>query len=125
MEDDVIVILLNFDELIKNKNLLCYEDFYKETGIMNIVKDISNREGKYHYQNIQANELTIKKIDDILRNNLINTKNKFSKMYKEKYLETVSAMDRLMWSPKIVNQIDENIIKIILPNNKDFAEVKE
>lgn len=112
----------NLTTLYNDKKVLCWEDLYKAIGIMDAVKEINDKEtGRYHYKNIRANEKTINKLDEFLLDNLVNTKNRFSKMYKEKYLRSKHAMDSLCWAPFSDNNIQDDVIVMLLPNNKNFT----
>jgi len=124
---DYIVFNIDFDKYTNNNKVLCYEDFYKVTGILETIEEIrkANNQGKYHYKNVQANSETYKKIEEVLKYNLIKTKNKFSKFYKETYLTKKFAWDCLMWSPYTNEKLQYGEIKILLPNNKEFVKVKE
>lgn len=122
MHNGIELISIDFEKLDKDMSIISYEDFYKETGILDYIKDITNEDGKYHYSNIQANEFTINMIDDMLKRHLIKGKNKYSRMYKKNVLETMSAMDRLMWSPKRNNNIDSLVIKMITKDSDEYTE---
>lgn len=110
------------DNLFNDKKILSWEDVYIKTGILDHVKEINDKEtGKYHYKNVRANENTINKIDDFLLDNLLHTKNKYSRMYKEHYLKSKHAMDSLCWAPFSDEKIKDNVIVMLLPDNKDFT----
>ena len=113
------------DKTYKNKKILCYYDLYKNVGIMNDIEKMieKNEFKKYHYANIQANYNTILKLDSLIRDNLKKTKNKWSRMYKTNILESMAAMDALQWAPKINNDLENDQVLIILPNNKNFINV--
>ena len=113
--------------IFDDKKIICYHDLYTKIGIM---KDIEimitkNKFKKYHYQNIQANYNTIRKLDELIRFNLVNRKNKYTRMYNKQHLANMAAMDGLQWSPKTNNDLQDDIIRVILPNNKEFINVTE
>ena len=119
-------VFIRIDEnLYKNKEIMCYIDLYNLFGVMSYIEDMVEKSEfkKFHNKNIRANSITIKKFDDFIRNNLIHTKNKYSKIYKEKYLLSMAAIDALQWAPFIDNSLENDIIKIILPESKDFVKV--
>lgn len=122
MNNGIEFIKIDFEKLDSDMSIISYEDFYEKTGILNYIKGITNKEGKYHYSNIQANEFTINMIDDMLKTHLIKGKNKYSRIYKKNVLETMSAMDRLMWSPKRNNTIDNLTIKVITRDSGEYTE---
>lgn len=113
------------ENFYENKNVICYVDLYNLFGVMPYIEDMVEKSefGKFHNKNIKANSNTIKKFDNFIRNNLIHTKNKYSKIYKEKYLLSMAAMDALQWAPFIDNSLENDIIKIVLPESKDFVKV--
>lgn len=113
------------EDFYKNKKIICYVDLYNLFGVMPYIEDMVEKSEfrKFHNKNIRANNNTIKKFDDFIRNNLIHTKNKYSKIYKEKYLLSMAAMDALEWAPFIDNSLENDIIKIVLPESKDFVKV--
>ena len=121
MDSYVAYIEIHCDEYVNNKTIVSYEDFYIKSGVLDLVKTTSD--GKYHYSNIQANEETIREIDDTLQHNLVKTKNKYSRMYKKNILESRAAMDRLIWAQKINNNVKSGFIKILLPQNEEDTEV--
>lgn len=113
--------------IYKDKKILCYSDLYTKVGIMNDIESMikENKFKKYHYSNIQASYKTIIKLDSLIRNNLKTTKNKWSRIYTTNILETMAAMDTLQWAPKINEELKEDEILVILPNNKKFINVTE
>ena len=118
---------INLNEFKDNKDIICYEGLYKALGIVEAIDKIrsENKLGKYHYKNVRANKKTCEKIEELLKYNLLNTKNKFKKMYKEKYLLSMFSMDCLMWAPFLQDDIEDNEIVVILPENKDFINVEQ
>jgi len=123
MKKEKIYTLSN--NIFDNKNILCYEDLYKATNIMEDIKIMlkQNKFNKYHYQNIQANSNTIMKCNKLIHFNLIKTKNKYSRNYTEHYLKNMAAMDSLLWAPKTNNKLKDNCILVLLPNHKNFINV--
>lgn len=113
----------NVKKLYNNNKLYSWEDIFKETNILETIKNLNTSNSKYHYNNIRANEKTINKLDDMLLNNLIETKNEYSKVYTKEYLRKKHSMDSLCFAPSIDETIGDNIIKLLLPNNKDFINV--
>lgn len=109
------------EKLYNNKKLYSWEDIFKETGLFETIKNLNEGNSKYHYRNIRANEKTINKLDDMLLKNLIETKNKFSKVYTKEYLRKKHSMDSLCFAPSIDETIKDDIIILLLPNNKDFT----
>lgn len=109
---------INFQTL--KKKPLCYGDLFKELGMVNLIEELTIG-GKYHYANIRANKLTVDILDSVLKENLCKTKNKYSKMYRKHALENMSAFDRLMYAPKEDESIPNNIIRVLLPNHKNFT----
>ena len=105
-------------EILKKKPL-CYGELFKLLGMEDLIKSICLNE-KYYYTNIRANMSTVKALDNKLEHFLLKTKNKYSKFYKEKYLKSMSAFDRLMYAPKIDNTIADNKIRILLPNHPEY-----
>ena len=62
----------------------------------------------------------------MLEKHLCKTKNKYSRMYREKALLNMSAFDRLMYAPKEDIAIKDNIIRVLLPNHKEYTQpIKE
>lgn len=120
-------IKFDSEKYIKDKNVVCYSDFYTITGILDIIKqqNVENNLGQYHYKNIQANKKTCEAIYNLLKYNLKNTKNKFKRMYKDEYLDKQIAMDNLMWAPFINDRVEDNVIKVLLPNHSEFMKVEE
>lgn len=124
-EPDFAIIKIDYSLLKKKKDVLGYEDVYKKIGVWNYILQLIevNKFKKFHYKNIQANMNTYKKLQEILRDNLLHTHNKFSRMYKEKYILSMQAWDSLQWSPYTNETIQDDEIKIILPNNPEFVNV--
>lgn len=115
------------EDIYKNKKLLCLEDVYTELGMLpdlNTVAGLSSTE-KFDYHNIRANKDTQDKIYDAIKYNLIKTKNKYSRAYKEKYLESMCAMNFLCFSPFTDNTIPNEIIRLYTVENPDFIYSKE
>ena len=113
----------NIKKLYTNNKLYSWEDVFKKTGIFETIKNLNIDDSKYHYNNIRANEKTVNKLDDMLLKNLIETKNKYSEVYTKEYLRKKHSMDSLCFAPSIDETISDNIIKLLLPNNKDFIHV--
>ena len=68
---------------------------------------------------------TYDKIMQTLKYNVVKTKNKYSKMYKEQKLHSMVAFDSLMFGPSIREDIKDDYIKIILPGDKNYKNVKK
>lgn len=113
------------DSIFLKKTVNCYGELYKELGIEDYIKDKIVTNQKYHYKNIRANSYTIKFIEDNLKHNLITKKNKWAKFLKKEKLDSMFAFDALMFSPYIDETIPNTIIRIILPSNKEYVEIKE
>lgn len=113
--------------IFDDKKIICYYDLYTKMGIIVDIKEMikQNKFRKYHYQNIQANYKTIRKLDELILFNLINRKNKYTRMYNKQCLANMAAMDGLQWSPKVNNSLKDDTIRVILPNNKEFINVTE
>lgn len=126
MKPETVEIVIDYTPFQKDKSIICYEDFYIKSGVYEYINEMvkANNGKKYHYSNIQANETTINMIDELIEEHLVKTKNKYSKVFKEDYLKTMAAMDRLQWSPKINNTIRNDFIKIILPGNPEYTPVE-
>lgn len=119
-------IIINIDEnIFKDKKILCFCDLYQKLGINDYITQMTraNQFGKWHYKNIQANYETCQKLDKLIRNNLVETKNRYSKLYAKKILETMAAMDSLQCSPKISDDLIDDTIRIILPGDNNYTDV--
>ena len=113
------------DSYILKQKPFCYGELFKALGMDILVKDLCTN-GKYHYANIRANKATIESFDKMLKENLIKTKNKYSKLYRPKALESMSSFDCLMYAPKEDNTVADNIIRVLLPNHKEYKQpIKE
>lgn len=123
-EKKEVLITLN-DSIFKDKKIISFWDLYQKAGINRYIEQMTklNEFGKYHYSNIQANYDTCIKLDKFVTNNLVNTKNRYSRMYTEKVLKNMAAMDSLQWSPKMQDDLPDDVIRIILPGNKKYVEV--
>lgn len=110
-----------------DKTLVCYADLYKKLGIFLKLEELKvvSHESKYHYKNVRANEKTITKIEAALKNNLIKTKNKWSKVYKETKLTSMAAWDSLMFAPFCDNKIKDDVIVVLDPTNKEYTKLSE
>lgn len=115
------------DIILEDKKIICYYDLYTKMGIMVDIEEMikQNKFKKYHYQNIQANYKTIRKLDELIHFNLVNRKNKYARIYNKQCLANMAAMDGLQWSPKVNNSLEDDTIRVILPNNKEFINVTE
>ncbi len=113
------------DEVMKNKRILFYEDLFKVLGITTVLEELraENENKKYDYKNVRANNCTIQKINAFLTNNLVYTKNKWSKMYKEQKLHVIASFNQLMWSPFTDNTIADDEIVVLKPKHKNFTQV--
>lgn len=113
------------DEVMKNKRILFYEDLFKVLGMTAAIEELraENENKKYNYKNIRANNCTIQKINAFLTNNLVYTKNKWSKMYKEQKLHVIASFNQLMWSPFTDNTIADDEIVVLKPKHKNFTQV--
>lgn len=110
-----------------DKTLVCYSDLYKKLGLFSKLEElkVSNNESKYHYKNVRANEKTITKIGLALKDNLINTKNKWSRIYKKTKLGSMAAWDSLMFAPFSDEKIKDDTIVILAPTDKDYTKFSE
>lgn len=113
------------EDIYENKKIFSHEEFYNSLGLIEYFNKMSeqNEFKKFHIYNVRANYKTQMKIYDFLKNNLIKTKNKYSRAYKEKALQMIAANDFLIWSPKTDENLKDNVIKIILPGHDDYTEV--
>lgn len=113
------------DMILDDKKIICYHDLYTKIGIIADIEEMikQNEFKKYHYQNIQANYNTIRKMDELIRFNLCNRKNEYTRIYNKQHLANMAAMDGLQWAPKTNNNLEDDQILVILPNNKDFINV--
>lgn len=113
--------------ILDDKKIICYYDLYTKMGIIVDIKEMikQNKFRKYHYQNIQANYKTIRKLDELICFNLVNRRNKYTRIYNKQCLANMAAMDGLQWSPKVNNSLEDDTIRVILPNNKEFINVTE
>ena len=109
------------DDYILKQKPYCYGELFKALGMDILVRGLCI-EGKYHYANIRANRSTIDSIDKMLTENLIKTKNKYSKLYRPKALESMSAFDRLMYAPKEDAVVKDNVIRVLLPNHSEYKQ---
>lgn len=105
-------------EILKKKPV-CYGALFKALELDKAIEALC-LDGKYHYANIRANSKTIHLLDNATEQNLSKTKNKYSKIYKEHALKTMAAYDRLMFSPKADETIKDNVIRVLLPEHKEY-----
>lgn len=112
-------------EILNNKRNICYGELFKNTEIKKYIDILINSSEikKYHYKNIQANEQTILNLEKVMKKHLLTTKNKWSKLYKTKKLESIFSFDCLMYAPYKNDNIPNNKIKILLPGHKDFIYI--
>ena len=113
------------NSILLKKAVNCYGELYKELGIDDYIKNKIVTDQKYHYKNIRANTYTIRLIEDNLKHNLTTKKNKWTKMFKKEKLDSMFAFDALMFSPYVDETVPNATIRIILPSNKKFVELKE
>lgn len=113
--------------IYNDKKIYCFGELYEKLGLDTYIEEMkkSNEFNKYHVDNIRCNSKTYTKIIQMLKYNLIKTKNKYSKMYKEPKLNTMVAFDALAFGPSIKEDIENDCIKVILPGNKDYKNVKK
>ena len=107
-------------DILKNKPV-CYGELFKALQMEKAIQALCIK-GKYHYMNVRANSSTINMLNNALTHNLCKTKNKYKRAYKEKALIQMSAFDNLMYAPKTDERISDNIIRLLLPNNKEYTE---
>lgn len=121
------IYTINYDNMKNDKTILTFQDFYIKTGVMLSIEKIveTSQYHKYHYKNLRANKNTCLKIRELLKHNLLNTKNKYKRMYKEKYLLNMLAVDDLYWGPYVDDSINDDKIIVLLPTHKDFVIVTE
>ena len=109
---------------VLNRKAVSYGDIFVKSGLYEYI--LSNYpDGKYHYKNIRANSSMVNLLDTTLETNLIKTKNKYSKFYKEKALKYMAAFDRLMYAPFIDETVPDNTLRMLLPNHKEFKSEGE
>lgn len=112
------------DNTVLNRKAVSYGDIFIKSGLHEYILN-NYPGGKYHYKNIRANSSTINLLDTALETNLIKTKNKYSKFYKEKALKYMAAFDRLMYAPFVDETIPDNTLRMLLPNHKEFKSEGE
>lgn len=115
------------ESIFKDKKILSYEDFYKKSGILEYTEKMrkENKYNTYHVDNVRANNETQQKILAFITNNLITTKNKYSKMYTEKKLRVNISFEALIFGPSTDESVKNNYIKILKPFNKQYKLVTE
>lgn len=113
------------EDLYKNKNILSFVDIYDSLGIENCINCIiaKTKESKLDYSNIRANEKTIQKLYDLVKENVLKSKNK--KFFTKKVKETACAMDFLMYSPYTDDTVEDDSIVILKPNHKKYKRYEE
>ena len=112
------------DIIFNNTKLCTFNDLFCALGAdleIKKLKDISKTD-TYHIDNLRVNQKTFDKIDNMLLKNLLSKKNKYARVYKEKYLRTQHSFDSLMFAPHIDNSIKDNVLYIIKPGNSEFKE---
>ena len=105
--------------ILHDKKILCYGDLYNKLNVFN------SEVKKYHYKNIRCNVYTLKKIENLLKNNLLNTKNKYSRMYKEPKLLSILAFDNLMYAPFVDESVPNDCIIKLLDGHKKYIPIDE
>ena len=57
---DLVEFDIDFNKFKDNKDIVCYDELYKDLDIMKTVDKIrsDNNLGKYHYKNIRTNKKT-------------------------------------------------------------------
>lgn len=113
------------ENLYKDKNILSFVDIYDSLGIENCINSIiaKTKESKLEYSNIRANEKTIQKLYDLVKENVLKSKKK--KFFTKKVKETTCAMDFVMYSPYTDNTIEDDTIVILKPNHKKYKHYEE
>lgn len=113
------------ENLYKDKNILSFVDIYDSLGIENCINSIiaKTKESKLEYSNIRANEKTIQKLYDLVKENVLKSKKK--KFFTKKVKETACAMDFVMYSPYTDNTIEDDTIIILKPNHKKYKHYEE
>lgn len=112
------------DDTVLNKKAVSYGDIFVKAGLHEYILN-NYPDSKYHYKNIRANSSTVSLLDTTLETNLIKTKNKYSKFYKEKALKYMAAFDRLMYAPFVDETVPDNTLRMLLPNHKEFKSEGE
>ena len=115
------------DSIYSDKKIYCFAELYEKLGLDKYIEQMkkSNEFDKYHVDNIRCNSKTYDKIMQTLKYNVVKTKNKYSKMYKEQKLHSMVAFDSLMFGPSIREDIKDDYIEIILPGDKNYKNVKK
>lgn len=115
------------DSIYSDKKIYCFAELYEKLGLDKYIEQMkkSNEFDNYHVDNIRCNSKTYDKIMQTLKYNVVKTKNKYSKMYKEQKLHSMVAFDSLMFGPSIREDIKDDYIKIILPGDKNYKNVKK
>ena len=115
------------ESIFKDKKILSYEDFYKKSGVLEYTEKMrkENKYNTYHVDNVRANNKTQQRILAFITDNVVNTKNKYSKIYTEKKLRTNISFESLIFSPSTDESVKDNYIKILKPFNKQYKQVTE
>ena len=118
--ENTITIAINPTDI--GKKILCYADLYTSLGIIKAIQDTYKGDKKYHYANLRASKHTIKKIEEVFKHNILNTNNKFKRLYKEDKLISMHLFDCMLWSPYEDCTCADNTIVLLLPNHPEFKE---
>ena len=102
-----------------SKKPICYGELFSILGINDLIRPFC-KDGKYHYANLRANYTTILWLNNILATNLVKTKNKYSQIYKDAILYSISNFDSLFHAPKTDNTIKDYRIRVLLPTHKEY-----
>ncbi len=115
------------ESIFKDRKILSYEDFYKKSGVLEYTEKMrkENKYNTYHVDNVRANNKTQQRILAFITDNVVNTKNKYSKIYTEKKLRTNISFESLIFSPSTDESVKDNYIKILKPFNKQYKQVTE
>lgn len=115
------------ESIFKDRKILSYEDFYKKSGVLEYTEKMrkENKYNTYHVDNVRANNKTQQRILTFITDNVVNTKNKYSKIYTEKKLRVNISFESLVFSPSTDESVKDNYIKILKPFNKQYKQVTE
>ena len=109
-----------------NSNKICtFNDLFCALGADIEIKKLRaiSKTDTYNIANLRVNQKTFDKIDSFILNNLLSKKNKYAKMYKEKYLRTQHSFDSLAFAPTIDDSVKDNVLYIIKPGNPKYKNV--
>lgn len=113
------------ESFLNSKTVICYDDFYNACDLLPVIKQLNeaSEANTFDIQNIRCNSKTNDLVYDLLKANIKKSKDKRVKMYTENYRLRILSMDMLNWGPSNDDEVPDNIVRIILPNNPNFKKV--